>query len=90
VEEATERLPWAAQIAAHHSRDIALATFLRRQQRFDAVLGGQAATIVRYRAPGRGTAPVFAVRIGAETRADAEALCIRLRAIGGACIAMRN
>jgi hypothetical protein len=90
MEEAATGLPWGVQIAAHHSRDIALAAFQRQQQRFESVLGGQAPTVVRYRAPGRGPARLYAVRIGAETRQAAQALCDELRAINGACVVMKN
>jgi hypothetical protein len=83
-------LPWGAQVAAQFSRDVALSAFERLQRQFSAVLGGQEPMVVRHRAPARGRKSLFAVRIGAETRAAAEAFCDDLRAIGGACVVMRN
>ena len=43
----------------------------------------------RIRTP-RGRRGVYAVRIGAETRKEADAICQRLRGSGGACIVLRN
>jgi hypothetical protein len=33
---------------------------------------------------------VYAVRIGVDDRAGADAICRKLRSVGGACIVMRN
>jgi len=38
----------------------------------------------------RGTGAAFLVRVSEKSRADAAALCERLRAAGGACIVYRN
>jgi SPOR domain len=38
----------------------------------------------------RGMRPFYKVSIGTETRAEATALCNRIRAAGGACIVLRG
>jgi hypothetical protein len=90
LREAAPVLPWGAQVAAQFSREVALSAFERLQREFSTVLGGHEPIVVRHRAPARGRKSLFAVRIGAETRAAAEAFCDDLRAIGGACVVMRN
>ncbi len=82
--------PWGAQVAAHYSREVALASYQRLQQRFDAVLGAEEPVVVRHRAPARGTRELFAVRVGAESRARAEEICKALQALDGACLVMEN
>jgi hypothetical protein len=38
----------------------------------------------------RGTRPFYEVRLPAATRTDADTLCSRIQAVGGACVAMRS
>jgi len=38
----------------------------------------------------RGRAIFYQVRIGTDTRAEANALCNSLRKVGGACLVLRN
>jgi hypothetical protein len=38
----------------------------------------------------RGTHPFYQVRIGAQSRADANALCTRIQRDGGPCLVLRN
>jgi hypothetical protein len=45
--------------------------------------------ISRVRSP-IGRRGIYAVRVGAETRGEADALCVGLRRAGGACIVTRN
>ncbi|HEY9057579.1 MAG TPA: SPOR domain-containing protein, partial [Aurantimonas sp.] len=44
--------------------------------------------VLRDRAGGR--ARIYAVRIGADTRGEADQLCQRLRGAGGSCVVMKN
>jgi hypothetical protein len=37
-----------------------------------------------------GLAPMFQLRMPAQSRAEASALCARLQKAGGACVVMRN
>jgi hypothetical protein len=38
----------------------------------------------------RGTRTFYQVRIGSDTRAEADGLCNRIRGAGGACLVLRN
>ena len=79
--------PWGVQLAGSFSEGDVLARFERVRRRYDAVLGDRLPLVV----PGRLTdASTWVVRISAKSRADADALCDRLRAAGGACIVLSN
>ena len=38
----------------------------------------------------RGTQPFYQVRVGAETRDDANKLCAAIQRVGGSCLVLRN
>lgn len=85
--ESAPMQPWGVQVAGHANQSIALKSFKRVQSRFSSVLGGKAPIVLRDRAShGR----IYAVRIGADTRGEADALCGRLRSAGGACAVLKN
>lgn len=81
--------PWGIQVAGSFRRDAAVRQWQRLQQTFPSILGQHEPVISRVRAahtPGG----IHAVRIGAETRTEADDLCRRIRAAGGACVVTRN
>ncbi|MFO1158918.1 MAG: lytic transglycosylase domain-containing protein [Reyranellaceae bacterium] len=79
--------PWGVQLAGSFSEGDVLARFERVRRRYEAVLGDHLPLVV----PGRLTdASTYVVRVSAKSRADADALCARLRAAGGACIVLSN
>jgi hypothetical protein len=80
--------PWGAQLAGALTEQAAIAAFRRLQKAHGEVLAGLSPTILRKRMPGMGTR--VHVRIGAQTRAEAEKFCSKVRADGGACVVMRN
>jgi Transglycosylase SLT domain/SPOR domain len=80
--------PWGAQLAGALTEQAAIAAFRRLQKAHGGVLAGLSPTILRRHMPGMGTR--VHVRIGAQTRAEAERFCSKLRADGGACVVMRN
>jgi cell division septation protein DedD len=82
--------PWGVQLAAHYNPDAALAIFARLKKQYTSVLAEQEPTVVRHRNPGFGRKARYAVRVGFESFAEAEKLCDRLRARGGACGVTRN
>lgn len=82
--------PWGVQVSGNHSRSVALASYRRVAARHRAVLGDQRPMIIATRLGGRGNRTFYRVRLPAETRAQANALCNRLRNAGGACIVMPN
>jgi soluble lytic murein transglycosylase-like protein len=89
VRQGIERL-WGVQIAANFSRDRALAAYARAMRRHAAALGEHDPLILSDVHRSRGTRPLYQVRIGADSRAEADKLCARIRAAGGACLVLRN
>lgn len=89
VREGAEK-PWGVELAAGFSRARALASYGRAMQRFASVLEGKDPSILARVLRSRGTRTFYQVRVGAETRAEADALCQRIRRAGGACLVLRN
>jgi Transglycosylase SLT domain/SPOR domain len=96
VEQLQQRLkvaalaPWGVQLAAGFSRDAALATYSRTMRQFKAILGDRDPSIVSSVLRNRGTRAFYQVRVGANSRAVADALCGRIQGAGGACMVLRN
>jgi hypothetical protein len=81
--------PWGIQVAGNVRRAAALRQWERVRARFLSVLEGHEPVVSRVRNP-RGRAGIHAVRIGAESRREADAICAALRKGGGACVVMKN
>lgn len=81
---------WGVQLAAGFSRDKALAMYARAMKRLSAVIGDQDPSLLSSRLRSRGSSLFYQVRIGADTRLDADNLCNRIRRAGGACFVLRN
>jgi hypothetical protein len=81
--------PWGVQVAGNFRRAAAIRQWQRQKARFSALLDDHDPVVSRVRTP-IGRRGIYAVRIGAETRADADIICQKLRGAGGACIVMRN
>lgn len=79
--------PWGVQVAGNPRRAAALAHYGRVHAHLARVIGDREPMVLRERLAGR---PIWAVRLGADSRGEAQALCARLRAAGGACVVMRN
>lgn len=94
MDELTQRVahsigqPWGVQLAAGFSREKAMAMYARAFRRYESVLKDRDPGIQSSRI--RGRAAFYQVRIGADTRQAANALCASLRKIGGACLVLRN
>jgi hypothetical protein len=82
--------PWGVQLAAGFSRDRALAMYARALQRLGAVIGDRDPSLLSSIFRSRGTRPFYQVRVGAETRTEADDLCGRIRRVGQACIVLKN
>ena len=78
---------WGVQLAGTWSEGRVLATYERLRRKYDSVLGDRLPLVLQAyrRAPTR-----FIVRVSESSRKDADALCARLRAAGGACVVLRN
>jgi hypothetical protein len=79
--------PWGVQLAGNWSEGRVLATYERLRRKYDAVLGDRLPLVLYAR---RHDLPTFAVRVSEKNRADADALCAKLLAAGGACVVFRN
>lgn len=79
--------PWGVQLAGHWSEGHVLATYERLRRKYGAVLGERLPLVLPAR---RRDLPTYSVRVSEKTRAEANALCAKLRALGGACVVYRN
>ncbi len=82
--------PWGVQLSAGFSRDRALAAYASLAKRYAEVLSGHDPSLLSTKLRSRGTNTFYQVRVGAETRAAADALCGSIRRAGGACMVLRN
>ena len=82
--------PWGVQLAGNFSKALALAAFERAQHRLDRVLGDMQPMVIGRLLRSRGTRRFYQVRLPAASRAEADALCRRIHAAGGACLALRS
>ncbi|WP_245420297.1 MULTISPECIES: lytic transglycosylase domain-containing protein [unclassified Mesorhizobium] len=81
--------PWGVQVAGNFRRSAAIGQWLRVRGRFPALLANHDPVVSRVRTP-IGRRGIYAVRIGADTRAEANGICNKLHGVGGACVVMRN
>ncbi|MEP9397806.1 lytic transglycosylase domain-containing protein [Mesorhizobium sp. KR2-14] len=81
--------PWGVQIAGNFRRAAAVSQWQRVKGRFPALLSAYEPVVSRVRTP-IGRAGIYAVRIGADSRADADNICGKLHTAGGFCVVMRN
>ncbi|OPF93725.1 lytic transglycosylase domain-containing protein [Rhodopseudomonas palustris] len=82
--------PWGVQLAAGFNRNRALASYARAMSRLSTVIGERDPTLLSGVFRSRGTRPFYQVRIGAETRGEADDLCKQIRRAGQACLVLRN
>lgn len=81
---------WGVQLAAGFDRDKALAMYARAMTRLTAVIGDHDPSILATVMRSRGSHMFYQVRIGADTRPEADGLCNRIRRAGGACFVLKN
>jgi hypothetical protein len=82
--------PWGVQLAAGFSRDNALATYARMVKRYAAMADAHDPIVSSTLLRSRGTRPLYQIRIGADTRTEANSLCGSIRKAGGACLVLRQ
>ncbi len=82
--------PWGVQVAGNFSLNRAMASYASLQDRHKEILGGQPPMVVRAFNRSRGSAPVFQLRVPADTREEAGDICARLKAAGGACLVFKS
>ena len=79
--------PWGVQLAGNWSEGRVLAHYERLRRKYAAVLGDRLPLVLNAR---RNDLPTYSVRVSENSRADADKLCAKLRAAGGACVVFRN
>lgn len=79
--------PWGIQLAGNWSEGRVLATYERLRRKHEAILGDRLPLVLT---PRRHDLPTYSVRVSEKTRAEADKLCSKLRAAGGACVVFRN
>ena len=82
--------PWGVQISASFSKGSALRAFARARHDYYSVIGGMTPFVLGSVLPSRGTRPFYRVRLPAQTPSEAQKLCDRLQAAGGACAVLRS
>jgi hypothetical protein len=82
--------PWGVEIAASFSKEEALDEFERAKKDYPEILGSYEPMVVATCDLHMGTQLRYSARIGLESREDAENLCNKLQAAGGACIVQKN
>jgi hypothetical protein len=82
--------PWGVHVSTAFSKAKALGWFARLKQQHASVLADAEPFVMPERNLSRGRHYLYMVEIGADTRDDADALCKRLRANGGACVVQKN
>ena len=83
------RKPWGVQVAGSIRRAAAIAQWERVVARHAAVLADHEPAVSRVRSP-HARVGIYAVRIGADDRTEANRICAVLRKDGGSCVVMRN
>ena len=78
--------PWGVQLAGNWTEAGVLAAYERLRRKYSAVLGDRLPLVLDGR---RRAGSPYLVRVSANSRTDADALCTKLRRAGGACIVLR-
>jgi len=82
--------PWGIQLAANFSKALALQSYSQAQATYAKVIGQARPMVVGTRLRSRGTQAFYRIRIPAQSREDADALCGKIRTVGGACIVLKT
>jgi Transglycosylase SLT domain/SPOR domain len=83
------RKAWGVQVAGNFRRSAAVNQYERVRRQFASVMAGHKPVVSRVRTP-IGRRGIYAVRIGADSRGEANQICTALRSVGGACLVMKN
>jgi len=76
---------WGVQLDGNWSEGSVLAAYERLRRKYPSILGDRLPLVMN--SP---RAAPFIVRVSEQSRTDADALCAKLHAAGGACIVLRN
>lgn len=82
--------PWGVMLAQNFSQAVAIRSFERVKAAHPKILGDEKLMLLLARNPNFGPRLRHYAMIGRDTREEAEKLCARLQAAGGACIVRKN
>jgi hypothetical protein len=82
--------PWGIQLAANFSKALALRSFSQAQATYAKVIGQTRPMVIGTRMRSRGTQAFYRIRIPAQSREQADALCAKIQAVGGACLVLKT
>jgi len=82
--------PWGVLLAQNFSQAVAIRSFERVKATYPKILGDEKLMLLLARNPNFGPRLRHYAMIGRDTREEAEKLCARLQAAGGACIVRKN
>ena len=83
------RKPWAIQVAGTFRRAAAVNQWERMRRQVGGTVASAHIYVSRVRSP-MGRRGIYAVRIGADSRSEADRICSQLRSRGGACVVLKN
>jgi hypothetical protein len=81
---------WGVEIATSFNKQEALDDFTSVQKQYADLLGSYQPLVVEECDLHMGMAPQYSARIGLDSRDDADVLCAKLKAQGGACVVQKN
>ena len=81
---------WIALLTGNWSQQRAHTVYASLQKKYPKVLGRRSPTVRLAKASGKRSTPKTLVRLIADSRAEAEQLCSRLREAGGSCTVRRD
>jgi hypothetical protein len=81
---------WGVQLAGGFNRDRALASYARAVSRLSSIIGNRDTNLLHSVFRSRGTRAFYQVRVGVDTRAEADGLCGRILRTGQGCLVLRN
>jgi hypothetical protein len=81
---------WGVELFAGFSRERAIQAYGVIEAKYRIALAGTDSLLLRGRFRSRGTREFYQVRVGADTRHEADTICTRLRSAGAACLVLRN
>lgn len=85
----TPTKPWGVQVAGNVRRSAAIRSWERLRSAHEALLASLEPVVSRVRS-GHAPRGIYTVRLGAETRAEADHICTNLRSAGMSCVVLRN
>lgn len=85
-----QKKPWGVVLSGGFSQAHALQAFSRIKGRFPSVLANAKPYVARKKNLSMGSRRMINVMVGANTRAEADTMCNKLQALGGACLVTKN